>query len=369
MNNKQYFPENWKLRLKDFQPDTETSDIRYDCDTEIVEVEPEMFPCPNLIFFMLHGLCDFPLGDPGDKTRWVIPFTYKGVRCAISDGKWGVCLDISKEQERNFEANELLNILSRTIKIVERAELTEFSKAQIDSANIAIINCFTDLRRMYYYFRLQAEKLYEEAESSKDLAVFNLKLTSAYNALAMINAYFSWLEHFLVLALAFSSYDREADNLRKFLDKNWTDKFKRILNIEEPKCQVFYNQLKNIKEKYRNTYSHGGFENKGVSFLFHLDGYGFVPGSMSSFRDSVHFGYSPITLEKFNLVCSLFDDFDEWLKAESLSKAWKFAESGLYLRFDKLGLEQIKASLESDQTFEEWLKKEQYYAAMHAEGL
>ncbi|MEX5523454.1 hypothetical protein, partial [Bacillus cereus] len=81
----------------------------------------------------------------------------------------------------------------------------------------------------YLYFRDRAsfeysqKNIQDSEESSRPIdfmnhlmAQFNKEINAnvvgQYNALAMIDSYFSRLEHFLVLALPFTNYDRKKDD-------------------------------------------------------------------------------------------------------------------------------------------------------------
>lgn len=88
--------------------------------------------------------------------------------------------------------------------------------------------------------------------------------------MAMIDAYFSRLEHFLVLALPFVGYKRDSDDLSQFIGSLWSDKFRRIFEIKNKEVQQHYDVLVGIKEKYRNTFAHGGFEKMVSRSIFTL---------------------------------------------------------------------------------------------------
>ncbi len=367
-----------KQVLRDFKASkSNITDITWERGVKRISVDRTLFPVPNLILFVLNGVCGFPLGYRGEKTHWIIPFSYKEVYCAISFEKFGIRLYISKQTQVNINENELLGNLRKSINIAEKNILANIAKNQIKKGNITILNQFHRLDSQYIYFRNNAEMSYKnnsvksDNNDIKDIAkLLNSHLRAnqegGYNALAMIDAYFSRLEHFLVLALPFSGYKRDKDDLTDFVGKIWSEKIKRIFDIQQNPMNNYYNRLVTIKEKYRNTFAHGGFEKKGASFYFHLPKYGAIPAKMSGHKDSVHFNFFPIEEETFREICSLFDELDLWLREIGAPYAWKFAISGLNMRFDEKYISEMLSATSDPKTFEEWINKESYLADMYA---
>lgn len=370
--------ENIKQRLRDFTAaSSDAPDLAWEKNVERNSVDRDLFPVPHLILFVLHGLCSFPLGYRGEKTHWIVPFSYRDVACAIAHEKFDVRLYITRENDREVNKDELLGKLKKAIEAAEKNILTEIAGDQIKSGNISIANQFHRLGNQYYYFRKKAISSYSPTEQScNDEGIdglaeilnqqFRNSAMGAYNALAMIDAYFSRLEHFLVLALPFSAFDRTKDDLTEFVGRIWSGKLRRILDIQSSPMCDYYSRLVAIKEKYRNTFAHGGFEKKGASFYFHLSGFGVIPANMSGHKHSVHFNLFPIEAENFNKICSLFDEVDEWLKETGIPLAWRYAESGLDLRFDENHILEMLAAAADPDAFEEWLDKESYYADLYS---
>jgi hypothetical protein len=326
------------------------------------------------LLLILHGLCGFPLGWRGEKTHWIVPFTYKGANCAIAHEKFGIRFYI--EENDSLNPHEVLGKLQKAIASAEKHILSDLAQAQIEQGNITISNQFHKIESQYQYFREQAALAYapsqnnnaaEKAFDSISDALnqsFVASSNGGFNTLAMIDAYFSRLEHFLVLALPFSNYDRKADSLVEFVGLIWSEKLRRIFDIREPCVQAFYDRLVHVKEKYRNTFAHGGFEKSGQSFFFHLPGFGAIPASMSGHRDSVHFNLFPIEKEGYEEICTLFDEFDSFLN-KSLPATWRFAESGLNLVLAENNLSEMLNSSKDPTVFESWLEKESYLLDMY----
>lgn len=355
-----------KRQLKDFSPARESAPgLIWGNNAERCPISRSQFPTPNLLLFLLQGICQFPLGYPEEKMHWIIPFTYKGADCAISNEKFGLYFYSVKNTEA--KSKEVLGKFEKALKSAEKNILEDFAKQQIKDGNITISNQFNQLDDRYHYFREQAESNYTPQEMKGDIkdikeivellrSESNTSHEGGYNALAMIDAYFSRLEHFLVLALPFSNYDRERDDLTKFVSKNWSEKLKKVLSI---KTNQHYETLKQLKEKYRNTFAHGGFEKESQSFFFHLGNIGIVPASMSGRKDSVHFNHVPIDKEIFENICSQLDAFDEYLSDSALPDAWKFAQSSLNLAMDNKSLQEMLEVAKDPDTFDAWIERQQ----------
>ncbi len=357
-----------KQVLRDFKAlESNTTDITYEKEVERTVVDRTLFPVPELISLVLVGICGFSFDYPGEKTHWIIPFSYKGVNCAISYEKFGVRLYISKQTQVEINEKELLGKIKKSINIVENKILNDFAKDQIKKGNIIILNQFNEFDNRYIYFRDNAKTLYENSKKEDLIEWWRSNQEANYNALAMINAYFSRLEHFLVLALPFFEYDRDKEDLTVFVGQSWSKKFKKIFGTEQKQIKSYYDKLINIKEKYRNTFAHGGLEKKGASFYFRFPGYGAIPARMSGYKDSVHFNFIfPIEEKTFLEICSLFDKFDSWISESGAPYAWKYAVSGLPMSFEKKSISEMLSFTSDLKTFEKWIEKLQYIGSKYA---
>ena len=131
-----------------------------------------------------------------------------------------------------------------------------------------------------------------------------------------------------------------------------------MLSVESGKPdKEFYDKLKLLKERMRNTFAHGRFDKEfGASVRFHLPGIGAVPASMSKVKDSPHFHFIPISNQSFESVCKLFDDFDRWLEKERMPNAIKYARSGISLPMSNDELNDMLIAHKSG-IFDKWLER------------
>lgn len=278
----------------------------------------------------------------------------------------------------------MLGKLKKILDLCEKELLSDFSKVQIYNGNITLINYFHKLDNQYQYFRERATFEYSSVtqeepvltDQSSIISILfkqmhehnNKQRQGQYNALAMIDSYFSRLEHLLVLAFPFVSYDRKRDNLIKFVGSIWSDKFRRVININSAQAKAHYDSLIDIKEKFRNTFAHGGFEKEGQSFYFHLDHIGIIPASMSGIKNSIHFNDFPIDNDIFKSICSVFDSFDKYLSIIEIPQVWKYVQSGLHLSLADTDLEELLKIVDNEEEYEEWISAQCYWMDQYENG-
>jgi hypothetical protein len=183
-----------------------------------------------------------------------------------------------------------------------------------------------------------------------------------YYALAMIDAFFSRLEHLLIIVLPFIGFDPKKQSLSYMMSANWTDKYKRVFDLDiDRKAKSLYDELIFVKEKYRNAITHGYFEKQGASLFFHSPPYA-VPILLSRFKDSIHYSFLPISEKSFKDVCSLFDRTDAFLKSGKTKYGVRYAESGLDVPFDSVFMSEYRSASTSDEAFKEFLDRTCYLA-------
>lgn len=154
-------------------------------------------------------------------------------------------------------------------------------------------------------------------------------------------------------------------DLIKFIGLNWSYKYKRVLGLEPGlKSKKYYDRLDSVKEIFRNTFAHGGFEKAGASLYFHFPNIGAIPASLTSVKNSPHFHFFPLQEANFQEVCSLFDEIDEWLGKESLPMAIRYAKSGLNISFDEDSITKMLEKAKNVDIFDEWLEAGSNYRDM-----
>ena len=376
--------EGVRKSLKDFSPPIDTNkNIIYSEKSSKFHIEREEIPVPELIQFTLSNILHCPTFGPGEKMRWEIPFRYKNFECTFALQKFGLRLYISNSDEALKDAikieKEILGKLKRVISKIEKKLLTPFAKHQICKRNVTIANYFHKLENRYVYFREKAEKI-STAKLNKDVKhdvdifgglndLFKARSELFYNTIAMLDAYFSFLEHLFVLLLPFAEKQNHNIDLVQFVSSFWSDKFKKLFDIEtDTQAKKIYDELNEIKEHYRNFYAHGGFKKRGASFYIHFPGLGAIPAQLTNIKNNPQFKFFPVGEDNFSDICKIIDQFNDWLRSDhsGVKYAVKYAESGLDIQCDHENIRKIKDSMGSEEEFESLLNQYSYIADMHA---
>ncbi len=183
----------------------------------------------------------------------------------------------------------------------------------------------------------------------------------------MISAYFSILEHVMVLSLPFLGQTPERVNIKEFIGARWGDKFKTLFDVKaDAETKAQFDALHRIAEDYRNTYGHGGFDKAGASIGFHLPGIGALPAALSNIRDSPEFDFLPVDAESFDQVKQVFDAVDAWLSNAANPYGMAWVKSGLDARYDADFLAEIIFATEPNGNFDELISSHSFAADQHA---
>ena len=310
-------------------------------------------PVPSLLKYALT-LIGLEAYGPSEKVAWWVSFTYRDERCTLAHEKFGLRLylrtECSEEDSRETQL-QIVKKLRASMRTVEKLILGA-APGLISKGNVTVVNQHQSLRRAYEYFRGRAinpilvenqRTTDEPSDAARPQKVLSFKsgkiqmeLNAFHDMVAAVTAYLSRLEHDLVLALAFGDFDPAEDNLTDMIGSRWGEKFDRVLG-NEGDASRYRQRLTQVVERWRNPYSHGGFEKgHGATIYLHTPGVNAaVPVGLTNVRDSPLFSFIPTTETHITEVFELFDAIDAWLTSE-LSEAMQWIESGLNVRFDDI---------------------------------
>lgn len=342
-----------------------------------ITVEPEEMPVPWLAYLALTQIIESKDMGLGDKTRWQVPFRYDGVDALLAHQKFGVRLllgDVQPGIDADRLAHEIVGKLRNIIDVLERDVLSDLANERLDEARVTVRNQSYRLRAAFTYFRDIARDLLAASEAvdtretgdpKKDESLFvgvqsHLQRLEqgSFNSIASINAYFSWLEHVLVLMLAFEPIDPSQGALVEHIDGRWMNKFRLIVPAGDPDGDRIAGRLTEVAENYRNTYGHGGFDKADATLGIHVDGIGAVPASLTSIRRSPHFEMYPFGPGSFADVLAAFDEADAFLHSGQRRFAMRFVEAGLDVAFDEDSRKEYRAAMATDETFNEYIDRQ-----------
>jgi hypothetical protein len=259
-----------------------------------------------------------------DKMAWCYGFTVGGVPCTLASTKGGLRLHLDAAAGDADAAEQLaqrvLDKLAAAQRVVSKSVLAPQLDGQIKAGNVTITNQYATLRGSYEYFRDGAEQAYAGAgrlagrPGLADLIAGRGAYEGWWNTLAMVSAYFSTIEHILIGCLPFTSFDPAAGNLADAIGEDWYKKMKRVVNITDPEQKRQFDALHDIAERFRNTYSHGGFGHDGrAAMSVHLPDVGAVPVALGAFGVRPELLFVPAVKDGFDEICSVFDSCDDWL--------------------------------------------------------
>ena len=180
-----------------------------------------------------------------------------------------------------------------------------------------------------------------------------------YFLTAMMDAYFSLLEHLFVLLLPFINHiDLTNIDIEEFIGKNWKDKFMVIFDLNTDKsAQQMLNRLHQIKENFRNPLTHGYFEKKGQSFFVQMKHLGLIPMMLTRSSKQFNYRFCDNVKISFDDIVECFDDFDTFLKnSESTKYGIKYIESGLPISYNPQSCMMYENAMKDEDSFDQFIK-------------
>ncbi len=312
----------------------------------------------------------------GEKVAWEIPIEVDGVLCSIALQKFGLRVYVFQASVDNEDVAEqlaitLLKRLKKASGLLERDLLEPLALLQARDGSVTVPNSFSMLRGMYQHFRGAAEAAIASDVPKPDPAAlpgelaevlteaFQRKRLSLFNMIASVNAYFSALEHTLVLLFPFFGFDPASDDLSKFMGDRWRDKFKRIFSLEDPETKRHYDNLSRIADTYRNPFGHGLFDSHGNAVYFHTP-IGPLPARLSKAEPQIRYLFDFTEDVEPGDVWAKLDGADEWLRSSERSLPMKYIESGFDISFDEQSRAEYRDALLKPDEFDEYIEAKAY---------
>lgn len=280
----------------------------------------------------------------GDKVAWRYGFTVDGVPCVLESARLGLGLYIDAAVGDADAADGMAQLvfdrLAAAQKVVIKSVISPQLPGQIQAGNVMITNQYAVLRGGYDYFREGAQRAYAGDGRRPDEAPWIEAMIGRgsqegwWNVLAMVSAYFSLFEHILIGCLPFASFDCQAEDLTRVIGAKWSDKLRRVADLGDPDTARQFAALRDIAERFRNTYSHGAFGSGGKAAMFiRLPGMGEVPATLGEFGVRPELWFIPATQEDFVQICEVFDSCDDWMVNGPLTVGHQWVKAGLDFDF------------------------------------
>lgn len=359
-------------------------------DMESSRPDAELFPVPELVLFAFRNILGWRWSGRGEKVRWTVYGSVLGEPVGFELRKFGFTILRAKDPKVPYD--RIVGQVGAAMRQIEDL-LAPFALKQIRSGNVLIVNRFSDFESRYRYFRDKAKKAFAKADRSAKFArpngkkkkksdaellndMFSAVLNDVYAAqtegyyltTAMIEAFFSALEHRLILLRAFLGLQLDSGGLEEFLTKSWNEKLKTVLLLEnDHQAGLTLGKLRRIKERLRNPFSHGGVENDGGSLFFHLPGIGVVPANFSNFADSPRFSFIPVKVDNFDECCLVFDAVHDLLSTGPLAFPHQFIDAGVDPSFDAETISEYAGVMaKGAAAVEQWIEHWSHTWSTHA---
>lgn len=326
---------------------------------------PEDVPVPRVLLFLLTEVMGLEDRGSNEKTAWEVDFEYQGVLVTLAHRKFGVRLEIWNGDPNDIDAanlgQSLIRKLQKAVKILDKV-LAPIAVGQIRSGQLTIGNRYHQLRGHYEYFREVVDECLMGrgrwfVDGRANDRLFAREQEAFMNLTASVHAYFSWLEHVLVLALPFVDFDPAKDDLSEIIGSGWRDKYKRLFEVAvDPRANRLLDRLIQLSERIRNPWSHGAFDKSDGLLYVHMPTIGAVPTSVSEYGKNIHFTGVMGANVDFADVWKLLDETDDFLESSPrTSFGVRYAASGLQVMFDARSRAAYKTAMRSANDFEEFV--------------
>lgn len=325
--------------------------------TDCRRLPPAQFRVPDLVRYALTRLVDLKDLGRGEKVAWSIDARFCDLPFQIALRKFGfqVCVPEGTSEDLLLQ---LIRSLQVAAKLAARS-LADFAAEQVEAGNVTIENQYRIFDGAYRFFRQEATDRYQKSPNGRFL-LYNTSLSEAgYCAGAMLNAYFSRLEHVLVLILPFTCIDLTQGGLRRFASDIWQDKFKTLFKLHtDATAKRIHDVLKDIKDTFRNPISHGGFDKKETFFYFHVAGIAALPARLTGHDVCIEHYSTLITKPEFERLCQQLDECDTLLDQSTIGLGVRYVQTGLPTSFSTKFRTAAQEAARSSTTFEEFMERQ-----------
>lgn len=326
--------------------------------------EPKLFPVPEFVLFALRNIMGFRWEGVGEKVRWSVYAKVDGEPFAFELRKFGFYISHREGVPRAL-LQRVEGQLSGSLRCLEPI-LSEVAKSQITQGNLSIVNRMAVFDNRYRYFRDLADQAFTPATQDPPpsdefadhpvLANMSAKLNhylakeqeGYFASGAMVDAYFSRLEHRVLLLRAFMGRPLAIGDFKSFLEKGWDERLQDVVGSDvDRQWPKLLGKLRDVKSKIRNPLAHGGVENDGGAFYFYLPTVGAIPGNLSRHSGRLQTSFFPISDLTHAETCSLFDSIDAFLAEGAFKLPNEFVQWGIDPQFDKEAVASYATAIEA----------------------
>ena len=334
------------------------------CDLSSHSPDRKLCPVPELVLFALRNMLGFRWSGPWEKVRWTVYATVDDEPFGFALQKFGFRILTRREVPPQL-LRRVTGQLSGSLKLLEPL-LKIYAEEQIADGNLTLENRMGLYEGRYTYFRELADQAFAFkpkvkkarqkgadggvgvlsglAEQMNEMA--NAEHRGFFASGAMVDAWFSQLEHRMLLLRAFIGRPMARGAFNTFLAARWDDRLAALFEGRmDAAAGELLGRLRDVKATIRNPLAHGGVENDGGAFYFHLESVGAVPANLSRYRGRLRMSFVPIPATTHAEACALFDAVDMLLTTGQFELPNEFVRWGIDPQFDAESVEAYGGSI------------------------
>lgn len=370
---RQYFD----LFTKDFKPDPKPVIIWVDNgngtksyhENRIELPKAYKIKMPYIVFIIFVKILKFDYSGIGEKVAWEIPVLYKEIPFILAHRKFG--FTISTPERDDMDVNELaidaIKMIHKAIPYAEPLVEPEIRKI-VNEGRITLESEYSEIHSRYMFFRRKASAEFKNTKKEDEMSKLIREIRDEpfttrggqYYLVAMLDAYYSLLEHLLVLLIPFLKVKLpEETTMEKFISSNWKDKYNFVFSgVKDKNVAAHLDALIKIKEQYRNPISHGNFQKNGASIYVHMRALGAIPMVLTKSKRNLSYGFTGLSVITFQDICASFDAFDKFLDEHPNTKyGLQYIKTTFPVAFDPRSCQEYSNAMKSDEKFNKFLLK------------
>lgn len=305
-----------------------------------------------------------------EKTAWEYAFRFDGVEASIALRKFGIRLYLDRHAFSDrvaavAAARRIELALAAALTVLEQDFLEVEASQQLAADNVTVLNQAWRLREMYTYFQEGGTLAYAGrgripvATPGGGTRIFREEIEGFYNTVAMVNAYFSWLEHVLTLSLPFLRHV-ERPELQRFLKKRWRQKFDTVFPPSaDRRADMVRTRLGAVADQIRNPHVHGSLDLRSGAVGFHVGSAGVAALELGALSRSPSLFFVPFDVRGHQLAERAFRRTDQLLATHPTTRdAVEWVTRGLDVAFDPVSRRRYQGATGAD--FEDFLDAMEY---------
>ena len=255
-----------------------------------------------LVYFLFVDLLGYNNIVQMEKTAWAVKIEYNGKPFSIEHRKFGLGIFGNLADEK--EAKEIADRIHKAVKAAQ--PFFEFIAASAaNKSELNVTNNCKELFQRYEYFlkryksslkKIEKSKGVKKVKKTKNSTLYTFPVVKQYsittwNAMAVIDAFFSWTEHVFIHIAILKGTIKKGVEVAELAADEWSVKFKKAIPLDTNEVKMMYDELLEIRRQVRNFLDHGAFGKKGEAFHFH-SGAGAVPLILPHQRGRAKFSLS-----------------------------------------------------------------------------